>query len=375
MEGYISYFTEREQEFLQDVLALVHISTPSNQKEKIDEGIAWCAGWVQQHLQVNSEVISGEKGNHLVFEYGQGETRAILVSHVDTVWDTPGPKVRQEENRLYGPGIFDMKTGLLMGLWALKAHKELGVATPRVRVLITADEEVGSETSRAIIEEMSRNMQLAIVLEPAVGLKGALKTSRKGVGRYSLHVQGRAAHAGGEPEKGINANVELAHQIGILYALNHPEEGTTVNPGVIQGGTRSNVIPEKASVEIDVRVRTVEAGQRVDAAIKGLTPYLPGAILTVEGGLNRPPMERTAGINKYYTFAQRIMGEVGRPLPETATGGGSDGNFIAALGVAVLDGFGAVGAGAHADYEHIDLNFVVERLSLLAAVVERYVQA
>jgi glutamate carboxypeptidase len=237
-----------------------------------------------------------------------------------------------------------------------------------LRVLFTADEEIGSPTSRALIEEAAAGALAAYVLEsPLPG--GTLKTARKGTGDYHLEIEGRAAHAGVEPQKGINAVQELAHQILALHALNDYAVGTTVNVGVVQGGTRPNVVPAAAEAHVDVRVSTMAEAARLDAAIRSLTPRLDGARLTIEGGLNRPPMERSAAMGELFGRTQRIASAMGVELAEGSTGGGSDGNFTAAMGVPTLDGLGAEGEGAHAAHEHVLTESLPRRAALLAGLL------
>jgi glutamate carboxypeptidase len=262
-----------------------------------------------------------------------------------------------------------MKSNLVLAEFALKAIKDLRLTTPRtVMLLLTPDEEVGSVQSRASIELAARESAFVLVTEPPLE-GGALKTARKGVGRFTVDVTGRAAHAGVEPEKGISAVVELAHQVLALQRLVDPAAGTTLNVGLIRGGTAPNVVPAEASAAVDVRVATLAEASRIEAAMTDLRPVLAGARVAVSGGFTRPPMERSPAIADLFGRAQVIGRSIGIDLTEGSTGGGSDGNFTAALGIPTLDGLGALGAGAHADHEHIQVDSLPQRAALLAGLL------
>jgi glutamate carboxypeptidase len=293
---------------------------------------------------------------------------ALILGHFDTVWPVgtlARLPFRVEGNRAYGPGIYDMKADLVLAEFALKAIKDLRLTTSRtVMMLLTPDEEVGSEQSRASIELAARESAFEPPLEG-----GALKTARKGVGRFTVEVTGRAAHAGVEPEKGISAVVELAHQVLALQGLAVPAAGTTLNVGPIRGGTAPNVVPAEASAAVDVRVTTLAEASRIETAMADLRPVLPGARVAVSGGFTRPPMERSPAIADLFGRARVIGQSLGMDLTEGSTGGGSDGNFAAALGIPTLDGLGVLGAGAHADHEHILVDSLPQRAALLAALL------
>jgi glutamate carboxypeptidase len=297
---------------------------------------------------------------------------ALLLCHMDTVWPAgtlAARPFRVEEGRAYGPGSYDMKAGIVIAEFALRAVRDLGLRLPRpVLLLLTADEEVGSKVSRPLIEEMAHRSQYVLVLEPSLGT-GALKTARKGVGRFTVEIVGRAAHAGVEPEKGLSAVLELAHQIVYLQGLADAGQGTTINVGVVRGGTRSNVVPAYAEAEVDVRVWTMAEAGRVTEGIKNVQPHIPGIQLRVQGGLGRPPMERTTASAVLFRRAQEIGRQLGLDLGETSTGGGSDANFTAALGIPTLDGLGAIGDGGHADHEHVLIDSLPERAALLTALL------
>jgi len=305
----------------------------------------------------------------------EGDGRQVLLlGHIDTVWPVgtlAERPFRVEGARAYGPGAYDMKAGLVVALWALRALAACGRRPRRpVTLLVNTDEEVGSNSSEAVIEAEARRSAAVLVLEPALP-DGSVKTWRKGVGRLRVEVRGRAAHAGADPEKGVSAIGELAHQILRLHDLTDLETGTTVNVGVIGGGTRPNVVAERAWAEIDVRIMTREDAARVEKAVRGLEPVLPGARLEVTGGVERLPMERNEGALTLYAKAREVAGRLGFDLGETGTGGASDGNITSALGVPTLDGLGAAGDGAHAEREHVDLATLPLRAALLAGLIER----
>lgn len=297
----------------------------------------------------------------------------LLLGHFDTVHPVGTLALqpfRIEGERVTGPGIYDMKAGLAVLTETLLSLREAGTPPRRpVLILATCDEEVGSPTSRDLIEETAQGAAATLVLEPPLR-GGAAKTARKGVGSYTLRVQGRAAHAGVEPERGISAIRELALQMVRIDTLAAPELGSTINFGVISGGTAGNVVPAEAAVEIDVRFATTAEATRLDAALRGLEPILPGAVLVLEGGINRPPLERTERVVGLYHQARAVAAELGFDLAEGATGGGSDGCFTAAIGVPTLDGLGVDGGGAHSSDEHILLADLAPRVALLRGLLE-----
>jgi glutamate carboxypeptidase len=315
-------------------------------------------------------------GQHLLarIDGADPELEPVLVlGHLDTVHPVgtlASQPFRIVGGRVEGPGVYDMKAGLAILTEALLLLREAGMPPRRpVLVLITCDEEVGSGTSRELIEETARGAALTLVLEPPLK-GGSAKTARKGVATYTLRVKGRAAHAGVEPENGISAIRELAGQIVAIDALADPALGTTINFGLITGGTAGNVVPAEASVEIDLRFFKMEEGARVDAALHELKPILPGAELFVTGGVNRPPLERTEGVVALYRTARALAAEIGLDIGEGATGGGSDGSFTAAIGIPTLDGLGVDGGGAHSSDEHILLADLAPRVTLIRRLLE-----
>ncbi|MGD9901993.1 MAG: M20 family metallopeptidase [Vicinamibacterales bacterium] len=354
--------------------ALVAIESPTDDKAAVDR----CGAELRRRagaagFRVRVEAQS-EAGDHSVLEVGHGRPRILLVGHVDTVWPigqlTRMPLVRRD-GRLCGPGVLDMKAGVAMGLLATRAVFETAPpASGAVALLATSDEETGSRTSRGLIEAEARASDAVLVLEPALA-GGALKTSRKGIGQFHLHVTGVAAHAGVDPAKGVSAIRELARQILDLERLHDLTRGVSVNPGVVSGGTRPNVVAEEAHAVVDVRAPSLADAAEIDAAFRQLRPHLDGTRLVVTGGFERPPMERSAGVAALYEVAQAAAAELGQSVAEGGTGGGSDGNFTAALGIPTLDGLGAVGDGAHALHEHVEIDRLLPRTALLATLIRR----
>lgn len=299
----------------------------------------------------------------------------LLLGHLDTVYEQGTLErmpYRIAAGKMYGPGVFDMKGGIVMMLLALAALKDEYGELPRpVSVLLNPDEEIGSPASRKITERLARKCSAVLVLEPSAGPKGACKTARKGVGDYLVRVRGKAAHAGLDFQKGANAITELAHQLTKIADLTDLDRGTTLNPGIIRGGTRTNVVPDLAEAEIDLRVTSRKEAERLERQIQALEPRDKRCQLEIAGGLNRDPFERTPAVVALYEKARDIAKELSFDLLETAVGGGSDGNFTAGIGIPTLDGLGAVGEGAHALHEHVVLPEIPRRAAMLARLIER----
>jgi glutamate carboxypeptidase len=351
---------------------LVSHESPSRDKESLDRLGRRIAALLRSAGGSVELVPNDRGGDHVLARFpGPAATRPVLVlGHFDTVWPLgtlARMPFRLEDGRAYGPGVYDMKAGLAIFLRGME--RSLYAPLPRpVWALFTSDEEIGSPTSRGLIEELARQCAYVLVLEPPLA-DGSLKTARKGVGRFRLDVEGKAAHAGVAPREGRSAIVELAHQIIGIQELQDPGAGTTLNVGVIQGGTTTNVVPASASADIDVRVATLAEAGRIEVALRAITPITEGTRLSVTGGFNRPPMERSPAVASLFEQARRIGASNGLELTEGSTGGGSDGNFTAALGVPTLDGLGVRGGGAHADDEHILVESLGERTRLLAALL------
>lgn len=367
-------FRQQLPEMLRLLQQLVELESPSTDKVAVDGLIVWLAEQVRQFGGQPQVVGLAERGNHLIATFGRGSEQLLLLCHVDTVWglgEVQRRPFRLADGKAFGPGIFDMKAGSVQALFALKWLIEQGwPLNCRVVILFNSDEELGSPTSRQLIEQLAQQSRAVFVLEPAVAPQGALKTSRKGVGRFDVAVQGIAAHAGADPQKGASAVLELAKQTLWLHGQNDFERGTTVNVGVIQGGTRSNVVAQAARAEVDLRVATLAEAERVVPAILSRQAETSGTTVTISGGLNRPPMERSPQVVRLYQLAEQLAAELGIEICEGSTGGGSDGNFTAALGVPTLDGLGAVGDGGHALHEFLYVEKIPERTALLAKLLQ-----
>ncbi len=359
-------------ELIDDLARLVRCESPSADLAAVARSADVVATVGEQRLGLRAQRLAVQGCSHLSFRFGAGPVKALLLAHHDTVWPV-GSLVRHPwSNRdgvIRGPGTVDMKAGLAMGVHALALLARRGTDLTGACLLVTGDEEIGSPTSRRLIEDHARSARGCLVLEGAAP-HGAVKTGRKGTSWYRIEITGRAAHAGGEPEKGRNAAVELAHLILTVAGLGRAELGTTVTPTVASAGTTTNTVPAAAELHIDVRARTAVEQHRVHADMQALTPTVPGATLTVHGGINRPPMEPAGAAELFATATRLARREQVGPLTQQSVGGGSDGNFTAALGVPTLDGLGAVGGGAHADDEHVLVDALAPRTALLAALVQ-----
>jgi glutamate carboxypeptidase len=378
----LGFLRRREAAMLALLKRFVRCESPSDCKRAVDDlGRIVAAEWRRRGAKVEY-LRAKHQGDHLRVTWPakssgasqmRGRSGPILVlGHLDTVYElgTIGRMpFRVSRGRAFGPGIFDMKGGLVIALFAADALAD-GGWMPRRRIVFlwTSDEETGSKSSRAAIEREARRSEAVLVLEPANGRDGRLKTRRKATGTAEIIITGRGAHAGLDPGGGVNAVHELALQAARLMRLNNPRRGITVNSTIAQGGTRSNVIPASARLTIDVRAETLADMRRIDRKLKGLRPILPGARVTVEGGFSRPPLERRASA-ALFSRAQELARDLGFAVRESLAGGGSDGNFTAALGVPTLDGLGAIGTGAHSPDEQVIISALPERAALLAALL------
>ena len=366
---------------LPDTVALLKqlaaIESPSHDKAAVDVCVAFVADQLRVLGADVTLLLQSDAGNQIQATWPgtDDSTQFLTLCHLDTVWPIgtlAKMPLREEDGKLYGPGVYDMKAGTAILLTALRVLREAGLPPKHpVRMLFTSDEEVGSVTSRGLIEAEAHRSLLTLVLEPALAT-GQIKTFRKGVGEFTVVAYGRAAHAGGDHQKGINAIEELAYHIPALQKLTDYAAGTTINVGMIRGGSASNVVPERAEMEVDFRISQMTEIDRVVTAIQGLQPALNGARLEISGGLNRPPMEHNATMVKTFEQAQRLAASIGLILEEGSTGGGSDGNFTAGLGTPTLDGMGAVGDGAHAAHEHVVIASLAERAALLATILTQW---
>jgi glutamate carboxypeptidase len=362
----------KDLEFLE---AMVNLDSPSFDKPLVDRFVRFLATRFEE-IGGRVEYVAAERfGDHLVARFsGESDDRVLLLGHTDTVFSV-GEAARRpfkaEHDKATGPGVFDMKAGILLMWSALGALIRVnGRLSRSVTVLLTSDEEVGSNSSRALIETEARQARAVLVLEPSLP-GGVLKTARSGVGRFTIKSIGRAAHAGVDPSKGINAIEEAAHQVLRLQRMSDIARRSIVTAAMIQGGTRPNVVPAEAAIEVDVRAATTEEAERIATAIRSLQPQLSGTQLEVHGGFNRPPMERTADTARLFEIARSVGEELGLDVKEGSTGGASDGNFTAALGIPTLDGLGAVGDGAHSLDEYVEISSLPLRSALIAELIER----
>lgn len=352
---------------VEDIKTLVSCESPSDDLDAVAASADVVARLGAARLGTEPDRVVIDGRTHLRWRLGGGPRRVLVLGHHDTVWARGTLAIHPftvVDGVLRGPGCFDMKTGLVMALHAIAALPDADGVT----LLVTGDEELGSPTSRALIESEAGGCAAALILEASAD-GGALKTERKGVSRYDVTVHGRAAHAGLEPEKGVNASVELALQVGAVAALADPARGTTVTPTRMRAGTTPNTVPAAGCFAVDVRTRSGAEQDRVDAAMRALRPVLAGARLTVTGGPNRPAMEAAASAG-LFERTRRIAAALGLPPPADASvGGASDGNFTAGIGIPTLDGLGAVGGGAHAEDEHVLIDAIPARIALLAALL------
>jgi len=367
------YFRQRQAHILATIGELVTHETPSQDKPRLDAFADLLAARLIAAGAAVEIIAQPTRGNHVRAHFVHGDTAAppaLVLCHYDTVWPVGALAThpfRVEDGKAYGPGIFDMQSSLALVEYALRGVHDLNISLPRpVTVLITSDEEIGSGSSRALIEAEAQRAAYVLVMEsPLPG--GALKTARKGTGTFTVETIGRAAHAGVDPYKGVNAIAEMAHQILAIHALADRDAGTTVSVGVIEGGTATNVVPARAVAQVDVRAWTQAEADRIAQAMAALQPVQPGAQVVVSGGWNRPPLERSATA-ALFERVREIGRALGMELTEGGTGGGSDGNFTGALGVPTLDGLGVPGDGAHADHEHILVDEIPRRAALLVAM-------
>ncbi len=350
---------------------LVRLESPSTDKAAVDRCGAALEDMLREAGAAVERVPQAERGDHILARLEGAGDPVLILGHFDTVWPTgtlDRMPLRRDGDRLSGPGTFDMKAGIAIALSAVHALRATRTPHAPIVMLWTTDEEIGSATSRATIEAEARKCRAVYVLEPALP-GGVLKTARKGCGEFEVVVHGVAAHAGLDPGKGASAIHELAAQIAAIERLQDLPNGISVNVGVISGGTRPNVVAEVARAVVDARAPTREAATRIESAMLSLQPVNSRTRLTISGGFERPPMERTSASRALFGRARAVASTLGRDLGEGSAGGGSDGNFTAAAGVATLDGLGAVGDGAHAAHEHVEISSLPWRAALLAGLL------
>jgi glutamate carboxypeptidase len=371
---FLEYCRANHDWLLDFIEALVAIESPSDDPVAVNR----CGDELARRLTAAggavTRVPSAGAGDHLRVTFGSGPRQILLLGHFDTVWPVGQLErmpLKRNGGRLHGPGVFDMKAGIALAALATRAVLDRTDRLPASLVMLwTTDEEIGSGTSRALIEAEASKSAAVLVFEPSLP-GGALKTSRKGVGQFEIIARGISAHAGLDPGKGVSAIRELARQIIALDDLQDPANGVTLTAGVISGGTRANVVPAEARATVDARAVTRADAERVQGAMHALQPQIAGARLEVTGGFDRPPLERTAAVVKLFELARQAAAEIGVTLEEGSAGGGSDGNFTAALGIPTLDGFGAIGDGAHALHEHVEIDALIPRAATIAGLLER----
>ena len=374
-DSVLRWLIQHQQEMVDHLRQLVTRESPTHDKSSCD---LLCSYLAEQFRVLGGRVKvlrDTNAGNHLQVDFAgaRGTKPVLLLGHYDTVYDLGTLKTMpwlDIDGKLCGPGVFDMKGGIVQIMFALRALREVKSGLPRpVTVWLVSDEETGSDSSRAITEKLASQCAAALVCEPS-GPGGALKTARKGVGGFVIRVTGKAAHSGLDFEKGQSAIQELAHQIHAISRLTDLERGITLNVGVIRGGTRTNVVAGEASAEVDLRIAHKSDGPGIVRKVKSLRPINRRCKLHIEGGVNRPPLERTKAVAALFQTAQKVAQELGFSLKEIAVGGGSDGNFTAGIGVPTLDGLGAVGDGAHASHEYVLAAELPRRAALLAGLIE-----
>jgi glutamate carboxypeptidase len=376
MDPILAFTQAHQAAIIETIRQMVEVESPSDDRDAVNRHVEQLCDMLSGEAKLTRKK-GGTYGDHLLVDFnlpGKKKTGQVLaLGHTDTVYPLGILKTmpwRVAEGRLWGPGVLDMKGGVAFFIHAMRALRELDIpVASKVVLQLNSDEEVGSHSSRALTEAMALKSKCVLVLEPGTGLTGKLKTARKGVGGYEVTVHGKAAHAGVDFSNGANAINELARQISVIAGFTDLDKGLTVNPGVIRGGTRTNVVPAEAVVEVDLRIARLRDGAFLEKKFRGLKPVDKRCTLTVTGGLNRPPMERTKAIAALFAKARGLAAELGVVLEESATGGGSDGNFSAALGVPTLDGLGTVGEGAHAVNESILVDRIADRTALLAKLV------
>jgi len=380
VRGLYDWVSSRRDRLVEDVRAYVAHETPSDDVALLAAGLAFLEQWLDARLGAPARRVAHTceaYGDALVLDYpGVGGDTVSLLCHYDTVWSAgtlDSWPVTRDGDTMTGPGVFDMKAGLVQAVWALRALDAMRVPRPPVRLVLTGDEEIGSPFSRPVIEAACADASAVLVFEASA--EGALKTQRSGVGLFDVTVHGVESHAGLDPRAGVSAVDEIARVVRTLHDLADLDRGTSVNVGVLRGGTRPNVLAGSAVASVDVRVTSVEEQHRVDRAIGSLTPHHDKARLAVTGEWNRPVMERTTGVAALFDLARAVAAQLGVDLHERSVGGASDGNFVAALGIPVLDGMGAVGAGAHARHEHVTVSGMLERTAVGAGVIAAFGRA
>lgn len=376
MDSILSYIQLKQKEIISLIREMVECESPSDDKAAVDRFVDLVSDTVAPFAKIRT-FPGGRFGRQLLCEFAlpgkKKQGQILALGHSDTVWPMgtlASMPFLESQGRLWGPGVLDMKAGIAFFLFAVRALRETETpALRKVLLQLNSDEEVGSSSSRPLTEKNAERSEAVLVLEPGTGLDGKLKTARKGVGDYLITVRGKASHAGVDFSAGASAILELARQMEKISGFTQLDRGITVNPGVVAGGTRSNVVAAEAHASIDIRVLRLRDAPVLDRRFRALRPHDKRCQVEVSGGLNRPPMERSPGIVRLFRKAQQLGRELGVELEESSTGGGSDGNFTAALGIPTLDGLGGVGEGAHAPHESIRVDRVADRAALLAKLL------
>lgn len=376
-ESVHAWLGDHREAMVADLAAYTAHESSSDDPEALDSCLTWLRGWLDDSLGSagTEELIPRDNAGDILIRRspGSGGHPVLLLCHYDTVWPTGTIEewpFRRKGDRLSGPGVFDMKAGLVQAVWALRALEALGLPRPAYTLLLNGDEETGSLASSDVIVAEARASRAALVFEASA--EGAVKTTRKGVGLFTLTIVGEEAHAGLDPTAGASAINEMAHQVLRLEALQDLDAGTSINVGVIHGGTRSNVTAGRVVADLDVRVASSTEQERITSALAALQPVNPRTKIVVDGTWNRPVFERTSEVAQLFELARQCAHPLGIALRETAVGGASDGNFVLAAGTPVLDGLGAVGAGAHARSEHATTSGMIERAALAAGVLAAF---
>ena len=376
MNDLLNHMFENAVHIFEDLRDMVNKETPSTSKPLLDNFSRYLSSYGESMTGSKAEIIPSEvAGDSLVFRIsGTGSVKPLLLlAHYDTV----GPEGTIDRmpfitdgNVATGPGIFDMKGGIVQAMWAIKTLREFGYRSPPLTLLLNSDEEIGSPYSRDLIESEARKASIAIVLEPSQN--GKVKTGRKGVGRFTIRIKGKSSHAGLDHKEGVSAIDEMARVVLYLHSLTDYSKGTTLNVGVVNGGTRSNVVADEATAELDLRIERLSEAETIISKIMSLKPQNRAARIEIDGGLNRPPMERTERNVGLFRIAKDVAATLGLDLEDCVVGGGSDGNFCSALGLPVLDGMGPVGGNAHAEGEFVKINEMPVRAALLTLLLNRF---
>lgn len=369
-EAMKQYLLENGEQIIADTIFLAEHQSPTIRKEYVEK----CADAIQelmrQRLGIEPTAVypQQERGRHMYYKIGEGRPKALMIGHYDTVWNIADLPLKREGNKLSGPGVYDMKYGIVGGIWAIKALLATGILDGSLGLFFNSDEEMGSRTSRAHFEPIAKEYPCALILEPAAP-DGAVKVGRKSTGDFLIKIHGIAAHAGTDYAKGRSAILEAAYLTQELFAMTDLDNGTSVNVGVISGGTKFNVIAADAEMKVDVRVTKKSEGERLTKLITSLKPRQDGVTIEITGGMNRPPYEFTDYNQTLFAKAAEAAAEFGIDLKHITVGGGSDGNFTSSWGIPTLDGLGPVGDGAHAATEHLMVEESLQHTAILSTLL------